>query len=188
MISPYPLVPQGWGEGGGVVDPLPLRNASFFSQNKKNAQDAPKQKNIQKYFVNFLQGSFKNFSFFNIFSQYFCFRTNVFFFQNHQFQAFLVSKKYIFVHVKKHRALADAFAQNASFFFMCSHGLRTCVIISNVTTVHKIFTLIKKITDITTLQTQKTSNSYNYIRTIFQLVLNLHWEQQLGDMGGGGGE
>ena len=65
---------------------------------------------MQKYFVNFLQGSFKNFHFSKYFLSIFALEPTFFFFQNHQFQAFLVSKTYIFVHVKKHRALADAFA------------------------------------------------------------------------------
>jgi len=57
-----------------------------------------------------------------------------FFFQNHSFQAFLVSKTYIFIHIKKKhkivtsanssgggvKALADASAKNAIFFCMCS--------------------------------------------------------------------
>ena len=65
----------------------------FFLKIEKNAWIVLNHKNIQKYFVTFLQWyPVKTFQSSFPLEQFF------FLFQNHPFQAFLVSRKYIFIH------------------------------------------------------------------------------------------
>ena len=56
-------------KGGGRGRPLTAKKWKFFSQNKKDTWNVLKQKNMQKYIVNFLQG-YPLKTFYNIFLKY----------------------------------------------------------------------------------------------------------------------
>ena len=84
------------------VDPPAAKK--FFLIIKKNAKNVLKQKNMQTYFVKFLQG----YPLITLFSYNILFSG-----QNHPFQACLVSKTYIYIYMLKQTCINMLTARGA---------------------------------------------------------------------------